>query len=154
MNGEMVESYLRDLIASLTDGPRPDADADGDLPVAYQGSQCYTRVVRARDELIVLTFSVVAEVDHSPELVDALNDLNRMLVFTRAFHTRGQILFENDIFADDLNSYTLSRALVFLAGATTQFGPQLIEKFGGTARFDPTVQPIEAQPDAAPGLYL
>ena len=155
MNGEMVESYLRDLIANLTDSPRPDWDSDGDLPVAYKGTQCYARVVKARDELIVQTFSVVSEVDYTQELADVLNELNRMLVFVRAFHTGGQILFENDVFAHDLNGYTFSRALTFLAVATTDFGPQLVEKFEGTPRFDPQIIEQPVDPDDEPlGLYL
>lgn len=155
MNGEMVESYLRDLIANLTDSPRPDWDSDGDLPVAYKGSRCFARVIRAGDELIVQTFSIVSDVEYTQELGDVLNELNRMLVFVRAFHANGQILLENDIFAHDLNGYTLSRALTFLAVTTTDFGPQLVEKFGGTARFDPQIvdQPVETQ-EEAPGLYL
>ena len=147
MNGEMVESYLRDLIANLTDSPRPDWDSDGDLPVAYKGTQCYARVIRAGEELIVQTFSVVSVVDYSPELGEFLNELNRILVFVRAFHTGGQILLENDLFAHDLNGYTLSRALTFLAVTTTDFGPQMVEKFGGTAQFDPSIiqEPIIAE---------
>ena len=154
MNGEMVESYLRDLIADLTDSPRPDWDADGDLPVTYQGSQCYARVVRVRDEFIVQIFSVVSEVEYSHELGDVLNELNHMLVFTRAFHTGGQILLENDIFAHDLDGYRFSRALFFLATATNEFGPQLVEKFGGTPRFDPGVEEVTPEVDPVPGLYL
>jgi hypothetical protein len=107
-----------------------------------------------RDELIVQTFSVVSEVDYTTELGDSLNELNRDLIFTRAFHTRGQILLENDVFAHDLNGYTFSRALFFLASHTTDYGPQLVERFGGTARFDPAAQEAEHEVDAAPGLYL
>ncbi|HRY09019.1 MAG: YbjN domain-containing protein [Actinobacteria bacterium] len=155
MNAEMVQSYLRDLIANLTDSPRPDWDSDGDLPVTYRGSQCYARVIRAGEELIVQTFSVVSEVDYTPELGEFLNELNRILVFVRGFHTGGQILLENDLFAHDLNGYTLSRALTFLAVTTTDFGPQMVEKFGGKPRFDPTIiqQQIPVDEDP-PGLYL
>jgi len=155
MNREMVESYLRDLIAGLTDEPRPEPDADGDLPVAHRGSQCYARVVTARNEFVVQTFSVVCEVDYTQELGDALNDLNHILVFVRAFHTGGQFLLENDIFADDLNLYTFSRGLTFLADATTDVGPQVLERFGGTPRFDPEAYAAADPPeDPAPGLYL
>lgn len=151
----MVESYLRDLIADLTDGVRPEPDGDGDLPVTYKGSQCYARIARVGDDLVVQTFSVVSQVEYSHELADALNDINHILIFTRAFHTGGQILLENDLFAGDLDRYTFSRALFFLASATGDIGPKLVEKFGGTPRFDPeAAQAPDPPADDTPGLYL
>jgi hypothetical protein len=154
VNPDMVVSYLRDLIADITRGARPTFDADGDLPVEFEGAQCFARVLRVGREVVVQTFSVVSQVDYTQELGDALNALNRELVFTRAFHTDGQVLIENDIFADDLSKYTLSRSLYFVAGPTSEYGPRLVETFGGTPKFDPRPASAPDEGDSLPGLYL
>ncbi len=154
MNPSMAESYVRDLIADLTKGPRPEADEQGDIPVIFRGCQCYVRIVRYADEVIVQCFSKACEIGLTPDLTDALNDVNTSLVFARAMHVQGQVLIENDMFAEDLNPFTLSRNLYFLAEATEAFGPGLVEKFGAVAGFEPEPEPTPPPPDVAPGLYL
>ncbi len=53
---------------------------------------------------VVQVFSIaLADIETTPELLAALNDLNAKLSFARAFHVRGQVLMETDILAESLD---------------------------------------------------
>lgn len=137
MNPDMVVSYVRDLLERLT-GTRPEPDKDGDLPVTYEGASFYVRVVNPTDA-IVQVFSVgIADIDPTPELMSALNDINRQIGFARAFHVAGQVLIEAEIWGSDINPANFRHACGNIAGATDAFMPELAKQLGGSLRFETT----------------
>lgn len=146
----MVSSYLRDLIAELTDPTRPEADEDGDNPVDCQNCQSFARIIRADEEVLVRLFSVIAKgVDLTPELAVDFNRIDGQLALCRMFHVDGQILVEADPPADTLSMQTFANRLDRVIAATNYFGPDLLEQFGAEAGFTP-VPPEET----LPGHYL
>jgi hypothetical protein len=152
--------YVRDLIERLT-GNRPEPDADGDLPVAFQGAVFFVRVVGPVGyiEPWVQVFSVaVSEVEPTPELMGALNEINRDLRFARAFHVGTQVLIESELWAEDLTPENFSAACRNVAGATDAFAPRLVERFGGKLLFEESksdeYDPAPKADPKPPGPYL
>lgn len=140
MRSDMVFSYVRDLLEGLT-GTRPEPDSDGDLLVGLGGAQFHVRVVNP-DDAIVQVFSVgIADLEPTPELMTALNDINQQIGFARAFHVQGQVLIESEIWGSDVNVANFRHACHNIAGATDRFVPQLLERFGGTPRFEQSKEP-------------
>jgi hypothetical protein len=156
MRVEMVHSYVRDLLEGLT-GSRPEPDDDGDLVVSLGGARFYVRVVNPSNA-VVQVFSVgIADLEPTPELMTALNDINSQISFARAFHVNGQILIESEIWGRDVNEGNFRHACRNIAGATDRFVPKLLEEFGGTARFEQAKDSDYSdpeEPDDGFGAYL
>ncbi len=155
MHRDMVVSYVRDLLEQIT-GTRPQFDADGDLPVTYRGADFYVRVIG--DDPVVQVFCVaLAEIEPTPELLAALNDANASVRFARTFHVGSQVLVEHEIWGSDINPANFEYACRTVATAADSFGSQLVQDFGGVARFERSktteYQPLEAGTGGM-GLYL
>lgn len=134
MRPEMVYSYVRDLVERMT-GIRPEPDADGDLPIPYEGANYYIRVTG--NDAIVQVFAVALdEVESTPELHAELNQINVDIHFGRAFLVRQQVLIEHEIWGSDINPSNLDYACRMVASAADTFGRNLAEKFGGVPVFE------------------
>lgn len=144
MRPDPTRSYVRDLLETMT-GVRPDYDADGDLPVAYEGAQFYVRV-QGEDAVVQVFAVVLADVEISPGLLGALNGINAESQFARAFHVADQVLIEHEIWADDVNPANFGYACRAVAAASDRFGRQLHESFGGTPRFENSKTPEYSPP--------
>ena len=157
MRADMVMSYVRDLLEQLT-GVRPEPDNDGDLPVEYAGALFYVRVVNPQDA-IVQVFSVgIADIEPTPDLLAAINAINTQIGFARAFHVAGQVLIESEMWGSDVNPYNFEHACRNVARATDASMPGLLERFGGTPRFElsksPTYEPPVRPASRTAGPYL
>lgn len=80
----MVLSYVRDLLERMT-GARPEPDHDGDLLITYGGATFYSRVTNPDDAIVQVFGVAVADIDPTPELFEAINEINRSIGFARAF---------------------------------------------------------------------
>ena len=134
MKADAALSYTRDLVERVT-GSRPDPDQDGDLPIRLGGALFYARIMGDSASWVQVFSVAAAEVEHSAELAVALNDINRQLGFARTFWTGGQVLFESDIWADDLNPANFNHACRNIAGATDAFAPRILSDLGGRPVF-------------------
>lgn len=151
VKSDAAMSYTRDLAERIT-GVRPEPDHDGDLPIRVSGALFFARIVGESDSWVQVFSVAVAEIDHSGDLAIALNDINSRLRFARTFWTSGQVLFESEIWSDDLNPANFGHACRNIAGATDEFGPQLISAFGGTPMFQQSKDDRYQENWAAEGL--
>lgn len=144
-------AYLRDLAERAT-SIRPEPDHDGDLPIRIHGALFYARVVGDSDAWIQV-FSIAAQgLSESPDLAMALNDINRQVRFARVVHVAEQVLFETEIWADDLNPSNFNHACRNIARATDTFGHRLVQAFGGQPVFEESKGPEYVPPDDEKGL--
>ena len=134
MHADAAMAYTRDLVERIS-GSRPVPDHDGDLPIRLGGALFYARVAGDSDAWIQVFSVAVSDIDDSAQLAVALNDINRQLRFARTFWTGRQVLFESDIWADDLNPANFGHACRNVSGATDSFAPPLLHNFGGIAVF-------------------
>jgi hypothetical protein len=159
MRPDVAFVYVRELVERLT-GQRPEPDEDGDLPVAYQGAVFFVRVVGpvGSIEPWIQVFSVaLADIQPTPKLMTALNEINRDLRFARAFHVGSQVLIESEMWAEDLTPENFHHACRNVAGATDFFAHRLHEAFGGRLQFEDskTEEYEAAKPNPIPpGPYL
>lgn len=155
MRAAPAMSYARDLVEKLT-GVRPEPDHDGDLPIRAWGALFYARIMGDSRSWIQVFSVAIADIDASSDLALALNDINTQLRFARAFHVNRQVLFETEIWADDLNPGNFAHAFDNIALATDRFAPALHEAFGGRPVFaESQDQRYADEPrDSRLGFYL
>jgi len=155
MRPDPAYAYLRDLAERAT-STRPEPDHDGDLPIHIHGALFYARVVGDPNAWIQVFAVAIAGIPETPDLALALNDINRQIRFARAIHVAEQVLFEAEIWADDLNPANFTHACRNIARATDAFGYRLVEAFGGEPVFDRSKDTGYASPtdDSGQGFYL
>jgi len=133
---DMVRSHVETLLEGMLGIEKAWADGDGDYPVRYENALYFVRLV-GYDQPVVQVFSVAVEgVDKSPELLDALNEINTELRFARAMWIRGQILIESDHLGETLEAQDFANACNIVARATDEYAPRLAVSFGGTTAFE------------------
>ena len=134
MRPEMVYSYVRDLVETMT-GRRPEPDDDGDLLIDYGGAHFYIRIIN-NDPIVQVFAIVLADVEPSSDLLVDLNQMNADLIFGRAFHVAGQVLIEHEIWGSDVNPANLDYACRMVASGADAYGQRLADKFGGKPAFE------------------
>jgi hypothetical protein len=135
MRSDVAFAYVRDLLERIT-GVRPEADGDGDLAVTFEGGSFFVRIVGSADSWVQVFSVAVADLEPTPDLMIHINDINRELRFARAFHVGSQLLFESEIWADDVNPSNFHHACSNVARAADYFAPHVRERFGGRPLFE------------------
>src|SRR3954466_10844053 len=93
----MVTSHIETLIERVTGVEKATPDEDGDYPVRYKDARYYVRVAGNDERPIVRVFSTVVDViEPSPDLYEAINDINSRLGFCRCFWVENQVLIETE----------------------------------------------------------
>ena len=94
------------------------------------------RIVGSTDPWVQVFSVAVADLEPSPDLMAQINEINRELRFARAFHVGSQLLFESEIWAEDVNPKNFDHACRNVARATDFFAPRVRERFGGRPLFE------------------
>jgi hypothetical protein len=139
MSLEVSTPILEEFLHSVLEAPFT-RDPDGDYVITFGGARFYARL-QNETRTIVQIFSVVAaDLPPTSELYVYLNDLNANLENVRAFHILNQVLFEAEIKVEGLNIDSFSFACEYVALASDDFGPELVETFGGKPRWESNKQ--------------
>jgi hypothetical protein len=150
----MVTSHVETLIERITGVDKAMADHDGDYPVRYGDALYYIRVAGNDDRPIVRVFStVVADIEPSPDLYEAVNEINSNLGFCRCFWVNGQVLIETEHLGMTIKTEDLYELTAHVASASNYFGPKLVDRFGGKLTFDDSKGEQYVEPPT-PGMYL
>jgi hypothetical protein len=132
---DIARSHLETLIERLTDAPRAVPDGDGDYVLTAGGASFMARV-DGLDRPVIRVFSIVAaEVDGSPDLFEALNEINSRLTFLRIMWVRGQIMMESEMLAFTADMADFYEVCSRIGSASDHFGPTLLERFGGRSPY-------------------
>ena len=150
----MVTSHVETLIERITGVDKATADHDGDYPVRYRDALYYVRVAGNDARPIVRVFStVVADIEPSSDLYEAVNDINTRVGFCRCLWVNGQVLIESEHLGMTIRTEDLLELTESVASASDHFGPKLIERFGGKLAFDDSKGDAYVEPPT-PGMYL
>lgn len=154
MQSEMVRAYVESMLEHLVGVERVVPDHDGDYPVRLRSALYYVRIIDG-PEVTVQVFSVaVDEIEASPELLSAINDLNSRTRFVRVFWIRGQVLIEADLVGDTVEPRGFGNACDAVASTTDQVAVHLARTFGGRAAFEEAKDPDYESPPVLTGMYL
>lgn len=159
MSRDMVDAYVERLLEEFSGNDALTKDEQGGYAFRHGSSGYTVRVVGNDDRPAVRVWSVALhEVEQTPELLGTLNDINQRLLHARVYWAEKAVVFEDAVAGLALNKGTLQSSLVDVAEASSFFGPQLKEKFGGSLTFEEEPAGVKADPTAEPaagdGLYL
>ena len=159
MSRDMVDAYVERLLEEFSGNEPPTKDHPGGF-ASRPGCRANTgRAVANHARPAVRVWSVaVHEVEQTPELLCTLNEINQRLLHARVYWAGKAVVFEDAVAGLALNKGTLESSLVDVAEASSFFGPQLKERFGGSLTFEDEAEAEKADPTAEPaagdGLYL
>lgn len=154
MSRDMVTSHVETLIERITGVNKATADQDGDYPVRYRNARYFVRVAGNDDRpLVRVSSTVVSEIEPSPDLYEAVNDINTRLGFCRCFWLQGQVQIEAEHLGMTIKREDFFELADNVASASDYFGPKLAERFGGKLAFEDSKGEDYDEPPA-PGMYL
>lgn len=143
----MVAAYVESIIEGLTGVDKAVVDDDGDYPIDFRGARFWAQVIR-REPVIVRLFTVVlSEIEPSPDLFSALNDINARAILARAFFASGAVMFEHELVGDAVRDRDVIDALQGLALASDHFGVGLFDRFSGSREFSDSQTQDYVPPD-------
>ena len=128
----LVEEGLRGWLGV----ERLERDGDGDYPIPVGSALVYVRVGDHRLPLVAIFSSILTDVDESPGLFVALNDINRRIRFARAFWVGRTIVVATELAAVDVTAGQISFACMQLASLADHLDDVLHGRFGGGFAFE------------------
>ena len=132
----LVEDGLRDWLGV----EQLDRDEDGDYAIPVGSALVYVHVGGDRLPLIAIFSSILTDVDATPGLFTALNDINRRIRFARAFWVNGTIVVATELAAVDVSARQISFACMQLGSLADHLDDMLHGRFGGGVAFEGRAQ--------------
>ena len=88
--------------------------------------------------MVAVFSTILSDVDESPGLFAALNDINRRICFARAFAVARSLVIATELPAVDITADQIAFACTQLAGLADHLDDVLHGRFGGGFAFDDT----------------
>ena len=133
---DIARSHLETLIEQITGIEKAEPDADGDYRLPTERASFFARVMGESQPVFQLYSVVASGLEHTPDLFEALNELNTQLVFARAMVVDGQVMIESEVLAMSADQSVFRNLCRRIATASDNFGPTLVDRFGGESDFE------------------
>ena len=104
-------------------------DADGDIPVRVGSALMFVRAVPGTPPLVQLFAHVLDDVDLTLPLLEAINDINRRILFGRIFWAHRAVVVAMEITGVGLEPEQVSFACVQLGSLADHLDNELSERF-------------------------
>ena len=105
-------------------------DADGDIPVRVGSALMFVRAVPGTPPLVQLFAHVLDDVDLTLPLLEAINDINRRILFGRIFWAHRAVIVAMEITGVGLEPEQVSFACVQLGSLADHLDNELAARFG------------------------
>lgn len=128
----IVEEGLRDWLGA----ERLERDEDGDYAIPVGSALVFVRVGDDRMPMVGIFSSILTEVEATPGLFTALNDINRRIRFARAFWVAGTIVVATELAAVDISAQQISFTCSQLGSLADHLDDVLHGRFGGGIAFE------------------
>ena len=153
-NPQMVSAYLESVIEQLTGIEKAEPDHEGDYSVELGGARYWARVDGTDPAIVRVYSTVLMGLEPTPDLYEALNDINARMAFLRAFMVQGMVIFEHEHLGLSMDVEEFANSISTIASASDFFGPQLHEQFGGVQGFHESKTEEYEAPDVDHPGYL
>ncbi len=121
---------LEDALKAFLGLPELIRDRDGDIPVRVGSALMYVRAVAGTPPLVQLFATVLDEVDLTLPLLEALNDINRRILFGRIFWGHRGLTVAMEITGVGLSPEQVAFACVQLGNLADHLDTELRQRFG------------------------
>ncbi len=127
---------LETALAEFVAGADLEADQDGDLPIRVGSALMFVRPLAGRPPLIQVFSPIVSGLDVTPALLEALNDVNRHILFGRVFWTEREVVVSMELTAVGISASQIAFACVQLGNLADHLDDVLRGRFGGRTVFE------------------
>ncbi|MFN8631688.1 MAG: YbjN domain-containing protein [Chloroflexota bacterium] len=127
---------LQTALAQFVEGADLVADRDGDLPIRVGSALMFVRPVPGVPPLVQVFAPLVSGVDLTPQLLEALNDINRKVLFGRVFWTDREVVVSMELTAVGITAAQIAFACVQLGNLADHLDDVLRGRFGGRTVFE------------------
>lgn len=131
-----LEPLVEDGLRRLLGVERLVRDSDGDYPIPVGSALLFVRVVDGRPPVVAMYSTVLADVDESPVLFAAINDINRRMHFGRAFWVARHVVVATELPAVDISADQIAFACLQLGTLADHLDDVLHGRYGGTLMFE------------------
>jgi hypothetical protein len=131
-----AEATLETALAEFIAGADLVADQDGDLPIRVGSALLFVRPLAGRPPLLQVFSPIVSGLDVTPALLEALNDVNRHILFGRVFWTEREVVVSMELTAVGITASQLAFACVQLGNLADHLDDVLRGRFGGRTMFE------------------
>jgi hypothetical protein len=108
----------------------------------------FVRVVDFEQPRAFIYGVIVQNLQASPELYEYLNEVNSRIRYCRAYVQEGTVYLEIELLGEALDYDEFGNAMTSIAAAGNEFGPVIVEKFGGELPVAPATEPATKPSDA------
>jgi hypothetical protein len=108
-------------------------DEDGDIPIRVGSAMMFVRPVHGSPPLVQLFAPILTEVDESPALLEAINEINRRILFGRLFWTHRGVVVAMELTGVGLSAEQVAFACVQLGNLADHLDDELRDRFGSPA---------------------
>lgn len=131
-----LNGRLEDAIKAFLGLPELIRDTDGDIPVRVGSVLMYVRAVAGTPPLVQLFATVLDDVDLTLPLLEALNDINRRILFGRIFWGHRGVTVAMELTGVELAPEQVAFACMQLGNLADHLDDELRQRFGpsGDAR--------------------
>ena len=131
-----IEASLQTALAEFVAGADLVPDGDGDLPIRVGSALMFVRSVAGRPPLLQVFSPLVSGVDVTPALLDAINDINRHILFGRVFWTDREVVVSMELTAVGITAPQIAFACIQLGNLADHLDDVLRGRFGGRTMFE------------------
>jgi len=131
-----AEASLRAALAEFISGADLVPDGDGDLPIRVGSALMFVRPVAGLPPLLQVFSPLVSGVEVTPTLLEALNDINRHILFGRVFWSDREVVVSMELTAVGVTAAQIAFACVQLGNLADHLDDVLRGRFGGRTMFE------------------
>lgn len=131
-----VTLHLAAALVEFLGGAGLKPDVGGDIPIRVGSALMFVRPLAGRPPLVQLFSPLVRGVDLTPALLEALNDINRRILFGRAFWTDREVVVAMELTAIGISAEQIAFACVQLGNLADHLDDELRGRFGGSTVFE------------------
>ena len=110
-------------------------DVDGDYPIRVGSALVFVRLIDGRPPMVVIFSSILDDIDESPALFAALNNVNRQVSYARAFWVPSRVLVATELPAVGISADQIAIACAELGHVADQLDDVFQGRFGGRLPF-------------------
>ncbi len=148
---DMLRPYVEKVVAEYLGIP-PDkklvVNDDGSIPIHVGSAMYYVQLMEGEPAILQVYSVMIEELDKSPELFEALNEINRTTYYAKVFWLDDhRVVAASEIVADTADKGEIGNACNAIAWVADHYDTELQKKFGGKMSF---TDEAPAKPEDAP----
>ena len=133
---DVLRPYVEKVLSEYLGAEHLIADKDGDYPVQHGSALYYVRLVDEKPPVLRVFSWMLHDVECTPDLLVALNEINLSTSFVRLFWSDGDVVVATELLAETVDPEELAKACDTVGQVADRHDSRLKERLGGKVEFE------------------